>query len=164
MQKYRNVLHPTHYLCLSAKLSLSQLYGKIKGYLIHELPDELLERKRDICKEIIRVFDVIEPGFTRLRGTLPQILYFSLFKDFVLGVTLYELHAPIMILITRQFESQELSKSELKCRLKEVVNYLTEASMILSFEPESSSEGVIGVAAREALNKIRDWEKIIGKI
>lgn len=68
LQKYRNVLHPTHYLCLSAKLSLSQLYGKIKGYLIHELPDELLERKRDICKEIIKVFDVIEPGFTRLRG------------------------------------------------------------------------------------------------
>lgn len=68
LQKYRNVLHPTHYLCLSAKLSLSQLYGKIQGYLIHELPDDLLERKRDICKEIIRVFDVIEPGFTRLRG------------------------------------------------------------------------------------------------
>lgn len=69
-----------------------------------------------------------------------------------------------MILITRQFEKQELSKSELKCRLKEVVSYLTEASMILSFEPESSAEGMIGVAAREALNKIRDWEKIIGKI
>lgn len=69
-----------------------------------------------------------------------------------------------MILITRQFEDQELSKSELRCRLKEVVSYLTEASMILSFEPDSSSEGMIGTAAREALSKIKDWEKIIGKI
>lgn len=68
LQKYRNVLHPTHYICLSVKLSLSQLYGKVKGYLIHELPDELLERKRDVCKEIIKVFDIVEPGFTRLRG------------------------------------------------------------------------------------------------
>lgn len=83
---------------------------------------------------------------------------------YILGVTLYELHAPIMILITRQFERQELSKNELRCRLKEVVSYLTEASMILSFEPEYSSEGMMGVAAREALNKIKDWEKIIGKI
>lgn len=80
------------------------------------------------------------------------------------GVTLYELHAPIMILITRQFENQELSKSELRCRLKEVVGYLTQASIILSFEPESSSEGLIGMAAREALSKIKDWEKLIGKI
>lgn len=69
-----------------------------------------------------------------------------------------------MILITRQFENQQLSKHELRCRLKEVVNYLTEASTILSFEPETSSEGMIGVAAREALCKIKDWEKLIGKI
>lgn len=83
LQKYRNVLHPTHYLCLSAKLSLSQLYGKIHGYLIHELPDELLERKRDICKEIIRVFDVIEPGFTRLRGTASNSFLKASFANFL---------------------------------------------------------------------------------
>lgn len=68
LQKYRNVLHPTHYLCLGVKLSLSQLYGKVNGYLIHELRDELLYRKMEICKEILKAFDVVEPGFTRLRG------------------------------------------------------------------------------------------------
>lgn len=68
LEKYRNVLHPTHYLCLGVKLSLSQLYGKITGFIIHELSDDLLIRKQNICKEILKIFDVIEPGFSRLRG------------------------------------------------------------------------------------------------
>lgn len=77
---------------------------------------------------------------------------------------MYELHAPIMILITRQFESRALTKNELKLRLKEVVRYLDEASVILSFEPESSSEGLMGLAAKDALLRIKDWEKLIGRI
>ncbi|KAJ8981911.1 hypothetical protein NQ317_007303 [Molorchus minor] len=68
LSKYRNVLHPTHYLCLGIKVSLSQLYGKINGYLIYELSNKILERKRDVCMEILRVLDVIEPGYTRIRG------------------------------------------------------------------------------------------------
>lgn len=83
---------------------------------------------------------------------------------FVAGVTLYELHAPIMILLTRQFEKRDFSKAELRSALKEVVRYLKEAAIILSFEPKSSPEAMIGVAAKDALSRIKDWEKIIGRI
>lgn len=147
LEKYRNVLHPTHYLCLGIKLSLTQLYGKVHGYFIHELSDELLRRKEALCKELMKIFDVIEPGFTRLRG-----------------VTLYELHAPIMILTTREFEKQSIDKTELKRRLKEVMKYLEEASIILGFEPETCSEGIMGKAAKDAMVKIKDWGKIIGRL
>lgn len=147
LEKYRNVLHPTYYLNLGVKLSLSQLYGKINGYIIHELTDAQLMRKEELCKEILKIFDVIEPGYTRLRG-----------------VTLYELHAPIMILTTRNFEKQTISKTELRHKLKEVIRYLEEASEILSFEPETCSEGIMGVAAKDALVRIRDWGKIVGKM
>ncbi|XP_066249771.1 SET domain-containing protein SmydA-8-like isoform X1 [Euwallacea similis] len=147
LQKYRNVLHPTHYLCLSVKVSLSQVYGRISGYIIQDLNEKPLLRKRDICKEILSVFDVIEPGYTRIRG-----------------VTLYELHAPLMILLSRQMESQHMSKSDIRATLKEVVKYLTEAKIILSNEPEHSPEGIMGKAARDALVQIKDWEKIVGKI
>lgn len=68
LARYRNVLHPTHYLNLGVKLSLSQLYGKIAGYMIQEMSVEQLVRKRELCLEIMAVFDVIEPGYTRLRG------------------------------------------------------------------------------------------------
>ncbi|KAF5288754.1 hypothetical protein FQA39_LY15245 [Lamprigera yunnana] len=147
LQKYRNVLHPNHYFCLHIKLFLSQVYGKVSGYIINDLSPEFLNRKMDICKEIMEVFDIIEPGFTRLRG-----------------VTLYELHAPIMMLTTKSYEEGRLTKTELRRRLKEVLTYLEEAALILGYEPESSSENLMGGAAKEALGRIKNWEKIIGKL
>lgn len=39
---------------------------------------------------------------------------------FLTGVTLYELHAPLMILTTRDFEKKAISKETLRKRLKEV--------------------------------------------
>nr|XP_049702787.1 SET domain-containing protein SmydA-8 isoform X1 [Helicoverpa armigera]XP_049702791.1 SET domain-containing protein SmydA-8 isoform X1 [Helicoverpa armigera]XP_049702794.1 SET domain-containing protein SmydA-8 isoform X1 [Helicoverpa armigera] len=147
LHKYRNVIHPTHYLCLSAKHSLSQLYGKVADYMIHEMPEAELNRKIEICRDLMKAFDVIEPGYSRLRG-----------------VTLYELHAPLMILTTRDFEKKAITKDNLRTRLKEIVRYLTESALILGFEPRQSSEGLMASAARDALKKIKTWEQIIGKI
>lgn len=83
LHKYRNVLHSTHYLCLSAKHSLSQLYGKVVEYMIHQMPEAELNRKIDICRDLMKVFDVIEPGYSRLRGEL----FFSCFFVSVVLVT-----------------------------------------------------------------------------
>ncbi|XP_063228128.1 SET domain-containing protein SmydA-8 isoform X2 [Bacillus rossius redtenbacheri] len=129
--KYRNVLHANHYLFLGALHSLSQLYGKVDGYLIDQLPERLLLRKRDICRQLLGVCDVLEPGYTRLRGTI-----------------LYELHAPLMVLLSRspRFSPQQL---------KEVMRCLEEASVILGFEPLGSPEGDMGAAARQALAHLR---------
>lgn len=68
LHKYRNVIHSGHYLRLSALHSLSQLYGKAADYLIHEMPERELLRKVEICRELMTAFDVIEPGYSRLRG------------------------------------------------------------------------------------------------
>ena len=68
IKKYRNALHPNHYLFLSAKHSLCQLYGRVEGHLIHELSEEDLHRKEEICRELLEVVDKFEPGLTRLRG------------------------------------------------------------------------------------------------
>lgn len=70
----------------------------------------------------------------------------------------------MMILLTRQMTNKHLSKLELKCRLREAVKCLTEASIILNYEPENSPEGIMGQAAKEALVQIKDWEKIVGKL
>jgi hypothetical protein len=35
---------------------------------LDDLPDILLERKIEICKDILSVADVTEPGLSRLRG------------------------------------------------------------------------------------------------
>lgn len=66
--KYRNVFHMNHYLCLCAKHSLCQLYGRTDGYLIHELSLELLQRKEKYCRDLLNVVNKIDPGISRLRG------------------------------------------------------------------------------------------------
>ncbi|XP_049803432.1 SET domain-containing protein SmydA-8-like [Schistocerca nitens] len=147
LSRYRNVLHDNHYHRLGAKHSLSQLYGKAEGYTINVLSDAQLKRKRDICTDILSVFDVIEPGYSRLRG-----------------IVLYELHAPVMILATRRFEARTIGKRELGRDLKKVVRCLEEASLILGFEPEGSSEALMAAAARDALDRLRDWQTVIGKL
>lgn len=67
-QKYRSVLHPKHAFLMTLRCSLSRLYGHAEGYLLDDLPDILLERKIEICKDILSVADVTEPGLSRLRG------------------------------------------------------------------------------------------------
>jgi hypothetical protein len=67
-QKYRSILHPNHAFLMNLRCSLSQLYGHAQGYSLEDLPDILLERKIEICKDLLSVADIIEPGLSRLRG------------------------------------------------------------------------------------------------
>ncbi|KAJ8866833.1 hypothetical protein PR048_032694 [Dryococelus australis] len=61
---------------------------------------------------------------------------------------LYELHAPLMVLLSR---STKVSKQQ----LEEVMRCLDEASIILSFEPPGTPEGDMGSAACDALAHLR---------
>lgn len=137
LEKYRNVLSKNHYLSISAKYTLCQLYGRIEGYMIQELLIDDLKRKEHYCRDVLAVADVLEPGLSRLRG-----------------VIMYELHAPIMIQATRAFENKKISSTELRKRLKEVVNLLRESAEILALEPEGSSEHAMSLAGRDALKRI----------
>lgn len=137
LEKYRNVLHKNHYLCLSAKHSLCQLYGKIEGYLIHELSRDNLKKKEIYCREFLEISTILEPGLSRLRG-----------------VTMYELHAPLMIQATRDFEAKQITCETLKKRLREVIQLLKDSAEILSIEPEGSSERTMADAAKDALNRL----------
>lgn len=103
LKRYCNVLHKNHYLLVSAKHSLCQLYGRSSGYLINDLDMMQLSRKEQYCRDILDVVNILEPGNSRLRGIIS-----------------YELHAPIMIRITREYESKKLSNQDLRKHLREV--------------------------------------------
>lgn len=75
LDKYRNVFHMNHYLCICAKHSLCQLYGRTEEYLIQNLSLELLQRKEKYCRELLNVVDKIEPGLSRLRGKFRFFLF-----------------------------------------------------------------------------------------
>lgn len=72
------------------------------------------------------------------------------------GLLLYELQAPLMVLIRRRMERNSITKKELKVKIKEVCRYLEDAVLILSKEPEDSAEASIAKAADEALCHLRN--------
>lgn len=131
------MLHKNHYLNLGAKHSLCQLYGRYQGYLIQHLPMDKLRVKEDYCRDLLQVVDVLEPGFSRLRG-----------------IIMYELHAPLMIQTTRMFEEKKLTVPEFKRRLREVLRLLKDSERILAKEPEGSVEYTMAVGARDAIQRI----------
>ncbi|XP_037024983.1 SET domain-containing protein SmydA-8 [Bradysia coprophila] len=137
LEKYRNVFHKNHYLCICAKHSLFQLYGRSEKFMIHELSVDQLRTKENYCRDILDVVDLLEPGLSKLRG-----------------VIMYELHAPVMIQATRLFETGEIKNNELKKRLREVIRLLKDSEQILKMEPDGSNEYTMSVAARDALQRI----------
>ncbi|XP_035788785.1 SET domain-containing protein SmydA-8-like [Anopheles albimanus] len=137
LQTYGTLLHDNHYLLLSAKHSLCELYGKIDGYLIPQLSPDQLKRKETVCRDLLEVIDLLEPGLSRLRGTI-----------------MYELHVPLMIEAGQLFQGGSIQRTELRRRLKEVQRLLRESERILAMEPEGSPEYGMAVAARDAIKNM----------
>ncbi|XP_058460574.1 SET domain-containing protein SmydA-8 [Malaya genurostris] len=137
IDSYKSTLHFNHYLFLSAKHSLCQLYGKISGYLIPDMSLQQIKHKEILCRDLLSVVDLYEPGLSRLRG-----------------VIMYELHVPIMILAKYQFETHQINNNQLKRKLNEALKLLKESAMILSFEPAGSPEYEMATAACDAVEKM----------
>ena len=76
------------------------------------------------------------------------------------GVTLYEMHAPIMMLATRQLDAKEITQQEFKERALQVRRLLEECKQILSMEPPNSSHGEMSRASQTALEQMQQWTNI----
>lgn len=63
-------LHQNHYLILGVKYTLCLLYGKIPGFMIQNMNDDLLKRKLNICEQLLKIANIIQPGQSRLRGKI----------------------------------------------------------------------------------------------
>ncbi|XP_043249623.1 SET domain-containing protein SmydA-8-like [Colletes gigas] len=134
MKKYHSVLHPRHAFNTMLRHSLTQMYGRVDEYLLDDLPDVVLEHKIDMCKLLLQVLDVIEPGYSRVRG-----------------MTLYELHAPLLFIAKTQWNAGVIDEAALKSKMIEASEILKESGTILCLEPPDTPEGQIGLVAKESL-------------
>jgi hypothetical protein len=73
------------------------------------------------------------------------------------GVTLYEMHAPMLLMARRTFEASQISSAEFKEKIESVRSILSEATRILSLEDPASTEGAMGSATVQALDQIQRW-------
>ncbi|KAG8034569.1 hypothetical protein G9C98_007645 [Cotesia typhae] len=139
MKKYHSVLHPRHAFLSILRMSLSQLYGRVDEYNLDDLPDIVLEHKIDICRMLLQVLDVIEPGYTRARA-----------------LTLYELHAPLLFIAKSQWNAGTIDDAALKSKMTEAASVLKEAVTILSLEPSVTIEGQLANVAKESLAQLEE--------
>lgn len=143
-KKYRSILHPLHFIKTSIRHSLIELYGRVPGYEMPELPDILLERKIELCRDILWVLNIFEPGKTRSRAMI-----------------LYELHAPIVMLAQSQYRQGVLDGNPLKEKLSEAALMLQECSSILEWEDPYSPEGILANVAKQSMEQLRESIKMI---
>lgn len=145
LKKYRSVLHPLHFIQISLKQNLIEMYGRVQGYEMVELPDILLERKEELCRQVLRVMNVFEPGLSRTRALI-----------------LYELHVPVVLLAKSGFIAEVLTGPKLKEKLLEAIAILRECVEILQYEDSQSHEGVLGLMAKLAMEQLTESVEGLG--
>ena len=129
--------HQNSMSCYICRYSLAQLYGRVEEYFLDDLPDIILEHKVELCRLVMQVLDVVEPGLTRSRGMI-----------------LYELHAPLLFIARGQWSAGVIDNPTLKSKMTEASAVLKEAADILCLEPEGTPEAEIGQGAKEALEQL----------
>ncbi|CAH1104725.1 unnamed protein product [Psylliodes chrysocephalus] len=132
-KKYKSVLHPKNSYMTILRSGLVQLYGKAEGYALSDLPDLILERKVELCNQLLEVLDVIEPGNSRIRGLI-----------------LFELHGPLMVLARHQYQNDVIDKEKFKKELRRIIDILGQSLKILKQEPPSLPEGQLALIAEQA--------------
>lgn len=137
LRKYRSVLHPLHFIQTDIRQALIEMYGRVEGYTLPELPDVILEHKIDLCQQLMRVLDTVHPGKTRARALL-----------------MYELHAPLVQTARSAFQVGLLSGEPLRQKLQKAIDLLKECSAILEWEDPSTVEATVAQLAKDNVDKL----------
>ncbi|XP_014098807.1 SET domain-containing protein SmydA-8 isoform X1 [Bactrocera oleae] len=137
MRKYRVVLHPLHFIQIGLRQNLIEMYGRVAEYELSELPDVMLEHKEELCRQVLHVLDVFEPGLSRARAMI-----------------LYDLHVPLVLLAKSGFIGGVITADKLKHKLLDVIAILNECVDILQYEDPETQEGNLCKVAQQAKDQL----------
>lgn len=126
LKKYSKFLHPHNGILTRAKYNLCGQYGRMPGYTLMEMTPTQLQRKKELCTEMMEVLDLLQPGRTSRRGLI-----------------LYELHMALLLLGKMNLQSDQGAKKDLKKSL----SCLKESLDILKDEPRNTFGGQLYLGA-----------------
>ncbi|XP_044595553.1 SET domain-containing protein SmydA-8-like isoform X1 [Cotesia glomerata] len=136
LKNFSIMLHSNHFLIMSLKQKLLALYRKEITCLNPK--KKILQRMMELCKGILQVLEIVEPGISRLKG-----------------IILYEIHLPIIIIANKDYALREITSEDLAKRLEEAENYLKRSLSMLLIEPASTPEGVLAKRALQEYKALR---------
>jgi len=70
IEKWSKLLHPNNSIVIGVKYYLCLLYGNVDEYLLEEMSDALVQRKIFLCKELLDIAQILEPGCSKLNDNL----------------------------------------------------------------------------------------------
>lgn len=140
MKKYLKVLHPNHYLMLSLRENLIDMYGwQLTNKIDNEFViAECLERKIELCKEVQKMLDVLQPGLNRGRA-----------------MTLYEIFTAMGAILKRNWNSVP-NRNEYIAEAREL---LDECLLIFEWEDETSLEYYLAQMCRKIAQDLQATEE-----
>ena len=167
LKKYGSVLHPNHVILIRAKYSLAKMYGRMAGYEAASLGPDLLDRKRQLCEEVLGVLDTLMPGQVSSHWppwSRDPVLTPDWLQARMRGVMLYELHLPLVLAANRQLQlgpGGGADPEKIKANLRRGLQCLKQGLDILRLQPEDSFEAKIVAGAKGSLVELENWVKTI---
>lgn len=140
LTKYSKILHPNHYLLITMKENLIDMYGSQLSNQTDNDNDVIrcLDRKLVLCREVLSVLNVIQPGLNRARGML-----------------IYEIFTSIGAIIKKN-PSSVFNRGQL---IKECKQLMNECLTIFEWEDESSLEYYLADICRKIADDLRSIEE-----
>ncbi|KAI5638445.1 hypothetical protein NE865_08910 [Phthorimaea operculella] len=131
------VLAPNHYLLLDAK---QRLAGVLRDVINREPrpTKKVLRRQIQLCQEILPVIEKLSPGICRTTA-----------------ITLYELHATMVQLAKKLFDSREITGTNYMDELLAAEQLLKRSLEMLFIEPGNSPEGELCAKALEEYRALK---------
>ena len=63
-------LHWQNYILINAKMKLGLLYGNVRPYTMDKLNRVMLERKRQVCQDVLDTLSKVDSGYTSWRSSM----------------------------------------------------------------------------------------------
>lgn len=123
LKKLRQFLHCNHAILTELRTRIIPIFTRQPGKTTHDFPDETLDAKRQLCRENLKVLNVVSPGLTIQRG----------------GV-LFELQECDFFLAKRKAEEGLMSEPDLLNVMKNCKRILLECRQCLTKERSNSLE------------------------
>lgn len=140
LKRYSNILHPNHQLLVSLRENLIDMYGwQLSNQIDNDsIILDCLDRKIALCREVLNILNIIQPGLNRARAML-----------------LYEIYTSIGAIIKKN----SASVANRGQHIEEAKKLLSECLTVFEWEDESSLEYYLADICRKISDELRSQQE-----